>query len=188
MATTRKTKTTKMKSMAKGMAKDMASKSMDALKLLKMDHTKVKMLFKEFEATSDRATKKKATLINQIMLEVAIHAQCEEEIFYPAFKRIAKEKDDCKLFFEATEEHGIVKKLMPELDGMDASTAEFAAKAKVLKDLIEHHAKEEEKEMFKVAKKEMSRDQLLDLGDQIMERKQQLMAQAQGRARGKKAA
>lgn len=109
----------------------------------------------------------------QVASEVKIHAQVEEEIFYPAFRAAAKKKDDMKMFFEAKEEHHVVDLIMPELSDTD-SKEEFAAKAKVLKELIEHHADEEEKEMFPRARKLLDRDELRELGERIEQRKSEL--------------
>ena len=59
--------------------------------------------------------------------------------------------------------------------GTDAGSVEFGGRAKVLKELIEHHAEEEEKEMFPRAKKLLSQDQLMELGSQMERRKGQLL-------------
>lgn len=166
-------------------------KQKDILQLIKTDHETVKMLFGELEETTERAAKKRNTLITRIMTEVTIHAKCEEEIFYPAFKQISsEEEEEAKMFFEANEEHHLVKIVMAEFEGMDTATAEFMAKAKVLKDLIEHHAKEEEKEMFKLMKREYGKEDLMELGQQFENRKMELMSElsSKSRARGKKAA
>lgn len=82
-----------------------------------------------------------------------VHTQIEEEIFYPAFQQSAQGEEEEQLYYEALEEHHVVDMVLPELKGTDEASEEFAAKAKVLKDLIEHHAKEEENEMFPKARK-----------------------------------
>jgi hypothetical protein len=151
------------------------TKTKDAINLLKTDHEKVRALFAELQETPGRATKKRMTLMNELIQEITIHAQLEEEIFYPAYQEIATDEEEAKKFYEAAEEHGIVKMLLPELDTVDAGTAEFAAKIKVLNDLVEHHAKEEEREMFKIMRRELGREELIELGARIMERKQEIM-------------
>src|SRR5205085_1315083 len=103
-----------------------------------------------------------------------IHTQIEEEIFYPAFKEAARSKSDKELFFEANEEHHVVDLVMPEIKDTDPDAEDFAAKAKVLKDLIEHHAEEEETEMFPKARKLMGRDELRELGERLEQRKAEL--------------
>jgi hypothetical protein len=78
------------------------------------------------------------------------------------------------MFFEAAEEHHVVEMVLPELEASDPASDEFTAKAKVLKELIEHHAGEEEKEMFKRAKVLMDEDELEELGMRLEERKMEL--------------
>ena len=147
---------------------------MNAIQLLTQDHKKVRQLLKELEETTTRNVKDRERLCQEIEKEVTIHAQIEEEIFYPAFKAAAEKEEDTEMFFEAAEEHHVVETVLPELVQTDPSTPEFSAKAKVLKELIEHHAGEEEKEMFKRAKVIMDKDELEDLGTRMEERKMEL--------------
>lgn len=151
----------------------MASKkkaSPDAIALLKQDHEKVRGLLAQFEnATGARRQK----LLTQIEKELKVHTTIEEEIFYPAYREAARKKEDKKLFFEAVQEHHVVDMVLPEMnDG--ASPEELKAKAKVLKDLVEHHAEEEEKEMFPRARKTMDKDELRSLGEMMQRRKEDL--------------
>jgi len=69
-----------------------------------------------------------------------------------------------------------VKVVMPDLEGTAPDTAEFGAKAKVLKDLVEHHIKEEEGQMFPEARARFSEDQLRELGDLMQARKDSIEA------------
>jgi hemerythrin-like domain-containing protein len=80
--------------------------------------------------------------------------------------------------YEALEEHRAVLELvLPDLEGTVTTSEKFSGRAKVLKELVEHHADEEEKEMFKAAKKAMSAEQLRKLGEQMNQRKNELQAQ-----------
>lgn len=146
----------------------------DAITLLKEDHEHVRELLSELESSSERAAKKRERLLDEIEREVQIHTQIEEEIFYPAFRDAARKKDVRKIFFEAVEEHHVVDLVMPEIRDTDPGADEFAAKAKVLKDIIEHHMEEEENEMFPKAKKLLGRTELIELGEQLEERKLEL--------------
>jgi hemerythrin-like domain-containing protein len=150
------------------------TRAKDAIALLKEDHEKVRGLLSKLEKASERSAGRREQLLKQIDHEVKIHSQIEEEIFYPAFRDAATKKDDRELFLEAQEEHHVVDLVMPEVEETEPSTEEFAAKAKVLKDLIEHHAEEEEKQMFPRARKLMDREQLRDLGEQMQARKKEL--------------
>lgn len=152
-----------------------AKKSPDAIALLKEDHKKVKGLLSELEETSEKGVKKREKLLAQIEKEVKVHTQIEEEIFYPAYRDAVTKKDDRKLFFEATYEHHVVDLVMPELKRTNPSSEQFGAKAKVLKEIIEHHADEEEKEMFPKARRVLNSEELRELGGEMQRRKQQLM-------------
>lgn len=151
---------------------------MDAIKLLKEDHDKVKELLGSLAATTPRAEKKRAELLSKITEELEVHTQVENEIFYPAFKKAGEKGDDAKMFFEAREEHRAVGELvLPDLNKTPVASEQFSGRAKVLKELVEHHVKEEEGEMFPRAKKLMSKDELQSLGEQMETRKQELLQQ-----------
>jgi hemerythrin superfamily protein len=151
-------------------------KGPDAIALLKKDHEKVRGLFGDLEKSSMRGGPRAQKLVSQIDKELAIHTTIEEEIFYPAFREAVRTKDDKKMYFEAKEEHHVVKLVLPEVKEGGIALEEFAAKCKVLKELVEHHAGEEEKEMFPRARKVMSRAELQDLGDRMAQRKKELGA------------
>jgi hemerythrin-like domain-containing protein len=146
----------------------------DAIALLKEDHEKVRELLGELEETTSKATSRRQTLLKSIEQELKIHTKIEEEIFYPAFRDASSKEDDKKLYYEALEEHHVVDMVLPEIRKIDAGSDEFAAKAKVLKDLVEHHAEEEEAEMFPRARKLMDREELLQLGQQIVQAKESM--------------
>lgn len=160
--------------MASAKKKTSAKKSAapDAIALLKKDHETVRALLGQLEnATGARRQK----LLTQIEKELKVHTTIEEEIFYPAYHQAARKKEDRKLFYEAVQEHHVVDMVMPEMNDGN-SPEELKARAKVLKDLVEHHAEEEEKEMFPRARKVMDRDELRSLGEMLMRRKEDLMA------------
>jgi len=146
----------------------------DAIALLKEDHKKVKGLLGDLEKSSMRGGARAQKLVTQIDKELTIHTQIEEEIFYPAFRDAVRTKDDKKMYFEAKEEHHVVKLVLPEVQQGGMVAEEFAAKCKVLKELVEHHADEEEKEMFPEARKALSRAELIELGEQMAMRKKEL--------------
>jgi hemerythrin superfamily protein len=148
-------------------------KQPDAIALLKADHKKVRALLETLDKTDAPARRTK--LLGQIETEVKVHARIEEEIFYPAFKRKAEESEEMEMYFEAKEEHGLVDIMLPKAKASNPASDEFAARAKVLKDLIVHHAKEEEKEMFKAAKNLFDKDELKSLGAQMQRRKRELL-------------
>jgi len=148
---------------------------MDAITLLKRDHEKVRGLLDELAQTTTRAEKSRAELLQKIDLELKAHTTIEEEIFYPAFKAAGEKHDDSKMFFEAMEEHRAAGDLvLPDLLSTDVTSDQFSGRAKVLKELVEHHADEEEKEMFPRARELMDKAQLEELGERMAQRKAQL--------------
>lgn len=149
----------------------------DAISFLKDDHKKVKALLSKLESTTERGAKTREKLLHEIETEVKVHTQIEEEIFYPAYHEAAKKKDDVRLFFEAVEEHHVVDLVLPEILDTDPASEEFGAKAKVLKELIEHHADEEEKEMFPKARKLLGAGELKELGARLEQRRIELMGE-----------
>lgn len=149
-----------------------AAKAPDAIALLKQDHDKVKELLSSMEnATGAR----RAKLLGQIEQELQVHTQIEEEIFYPAYRDASRKKDDQKLYYEAVQEHHVVDLVLPEA-GEGESNEELKAKAKVLKELVEHHIEEEQDEMFPRARKLLDREELRELGAQMQQRKSELLA------------
>ncbi len=148
--------------------------STNAIELLKEDHKKVKKLLTELTETTTRAEKTRQQLLQKIEHELQVHTRLEEEIFYPAFKQ-AGGSEFAQAYFEALEEHRAVEDLvLPDLKNTDPTSEKFSGRAKVLKELVEHHAEEEESDMFKQAKKAMSTEELEQLGDQMKRRKQEL--------------
>lgn len=153
---------------------------MNAIELLKQDHKNMRALLDELAGTTTRGVKKRTELLGKIQADLTVHNTIEEEIFYPAFRKAGDGKDDTKMYFEALEEHRAAGDLvLPDLLRTDVASEKFSGRTKVLKELVEHHADEEEKEMFKRAKALMDRKTLEDLGDQMARRKVELKKQAQ---------
>ena len=151
-----------------------AKQGKDAITLLKEDHKKVKGLLSQLEKTTERGASRRTKLLGQIETEIKIHSTIEEEIFYPAYRDAVKKKEDRELYQEALEEHHVVDLVMPELKETDPAGEVFQAKATVLKELIEHHAEEEEKEMFPKARRALGMAELRDLGARMESRKRSL--------------
>ena len=151
----------------------MKTEKNDAIALLTDDHKKVKELFEKFEKLSDRSKVNKKKIADQICLELTVHAQVEEEIFYPAVRDPIKDDD---LMDEAVVEHASAKELIAQISEMDPGDDLYDAKVKVLSEQIEHHVEEEEGEMFPKVRK--SKVDLVALGEEMAARKEQLMASA----------
>jgi hypothetical protein len=147
----------------------------DGLQLLTADHRKVEELFESFEKASGAAAKQK--LVAQICTELKVHAQIEEEIYYPAIRGKVVEAD----LDEAYVEHDSAKLLINELEAAEPDESFYDAKVKVLSELIEHHVKEEEKERDNLFQQTRAADIDLEaLGQRLAARKAELLARAEG--------
>jgi hemerythrin superfamily protein len=147
----------------------------DAIALLKADHKEVAEMLEKFETA--RSTKEK--LAHQICTSLTIHAQIEEEIFYPAAREaLGDEGED--LLNEAKVEHNSLKELIGQIEGSGPEDDLFDAHVKVLGEYVKHHVKEEEGELFpKLRKSDMD---LKGVGEQLAARKKELMSQMKAAA------
>jgi hemerythrin superfamily protein len=145
----------------------------DAIALLTADHRTVKELFKQFEKLTkqDDVDEEKAELVRRICNELTVHAQIEEEIFYPA----VREAIDDDLMDEADIEHASAKDLIAQLEDLEPGDDHYDARVTVLGEYVDHHVKEEEGEMFSKARK--ADVDTAELGAELAERKQELMAE-----------
>ncbi|KQU84251.1 hemerythrin [Variovorax sp. Root318D1] len=152
----------------------------DACSLLDTDHRNVKKMFKEYEelthSRAANAQQKKRELANQICTELTVHAQIEEEIFYPALREAISETD---LLDEAEVEHGTAKELIAQIESATDVDEKFDAKVIVLGEYIDHHVKEERNEIFVKARAAKNLD-LMAMREQLAMRKEELMEELTG--------
>jgi hemerythrin superfamily protein len=149
----------------------------DACDLLDADHRAIKKMFKEYEElTGSRArsaAQKKLELAQRICQELTIHAQIEEEIFYPAVRAAIKDTD---LLDEAEVEHQTVRSLVAQIQRASETDDRVDAKVKVLGEYVDHHVKEERGEIFARARSARKLD-LMAMREQLEQRKEELMAE-----------
>jgi hemerythrin superfamily protein len=152
----------------------MPTKANPVLAMLKDDHKNVKRLFEEYKGANSR---KQQEIAATVVHELEVHAALEEDLIYPA---IRQQIDEDELMNEATEEHHLVHVLIGELKKLDASDEIFTAKFTVLGELVKHHVKEEEGEMFPKAQK--ADIDWETLSAEVHERKEQLTAKLTARS------
>jgi hemerythrin superfamily protein len=165
-----KTKTSTRRSGSNGAQQRRTANSRpDAIALLKADHRQVEELFESFEKarTSDR----KRTLATEICTMLRVHAQIEEEIFYPAFFEATQEED---LHHEAVIEHDGAKKLIAEIESSGPDDEYFDARVSVLSEMIKHHVREEESREGLFGKSRGSGMDLAEIGERLAARKAEL--------------
>jgi hemerythrin superfamily protein len=148
------------------------TKSQDAIALLKADHRAVEELFEKFEKASGFDRKRK--LAEEICLELSVHAEIEEEIFYPA----CEGKVDEDLLRESYVEHAGAQVLIDEIVKGRPDDEFYDAKVKVLQEEIQHHVEEEEKRLEGLFSQARRADLDMDaLGKELAARKMELTEQ-----------
>ena len=143
-----------------------------AIELLMADHRKVEDLFEQYEAEKEADDETKRRIAQRICGELTVHAQIEEEIFYP-WLRENLDEDDMEMLEEAYIEHSGAKDLIAQIEAAKEIDATYDAKVKVLSEYIKHHVKEEENEIFSEVSSE--KDELDGLGQEMSSRKEELM-------------
>jgi hypothetical protein len=134
---------------------------MNAIKFLEQQHREVEALFAKIEKTS--ASKDRKDIFNEIALRMEIHAKLEEKLFYPEGREVDKD-----MTLEAYEEHDVVKALIRKCAKTRPNAEEFMARVTVLKEVIEHHVKEEEETYFPECEKAFGAEKLEELGEEMV--------------------
>lgn len=117
----------------------------DVLSLLIDDHRKVQKIFKDFESEKDSEVKR--AMVVEACNELTVHAEIEEQVFYP-FLREQDPEEFSDLLNEAKVEHASAKDLIAQLSTMGPDDELYDAKFTVLGEYVAHHVQEEEDELF----------------------------------------
>ena len=142
---------------------------MQAIKVLRKDHSTVRSLFDKLERTARSSHEKKNDLFEQIRRELQLHMRAEEEIFYPALK--AFNEEGWRMVAEALKDHRDIDQLLTQISRLNPSNKNYEDKVEALFENVDHHLEEEDGEIFPFAEENCSTQQLEDLGRQIEERK-----------------
>jgi len=141
----------------------------DAIALLKADHRLVEQWFGQF--AKSRSGQKKADLAERICQALIVHTTIEEELFYPAFLEATGDED---IHHEAEVEHAGAKNLIAQIQAAGPEDDYFDARVTVLSEMIKHHVKEEEQRDGMFAKARAADMDLVTLGQQMTQRKNEL--------------
>ncbi len=144
--------------------------STDAIVALKADHKEIRRLFREFQATGERAVKKKGKIVNDILRALTVHTYIENEVMYPEVRALLPDLEDDVL--ESYEEHHVADVLCMELAGLPADAERFDAKTGVLIENVTHHIEEEERDWFPKVRARLGRKQLQEIGARLEEARQ----------------
>ncbi len=148
---------------------------MNAIDLLEQQHREVEELFEEFEGAGEGAAKTRERLCREISDALAVHAEIEEKLFYPE----SKQQNTEEILRESVEEHLSMKRIVADLIESGAGDDQFDAKMKVLKEQVEHHVEEEEKELVPKVRKSCSKEELEDLGSRMQQMAENLEEQGE---------
>jgi hemerythrin-like domain-containing protein len=164
--------------MAKSVRKR-APQRQNALTLLRSDHEEVSDMVARYEKGKKRLdARQKETLATEICQALTVHAQIEEEVFYPACREHVERAED--LLAEAKVEHQVVKDLIAKIEAESPGSEEYDAQVKVLGEYVKHHVKEEQNGLFpKIRKSDLD---LKSVGEQLAARKAELQQNATARA------
>jgi hemerythrin superfamily protein len=152
--------------------KERQQASRNAFDVLEEDHREVEEWFDEYDEIKDSDENRKTDLAEKICLALKVHAQIEEEIFYPQAREASQDND---LIDEALVEHSTVKNLIGEIEEMEVGEELYDAKIRVLGEMVKQHIKEEEEELF--PELQSTKMDLDVVGKELADRKQELMAE-----------
>ena len=139
---------------------------MDAIALLTADHNRVRGLFNRFNtAHEEEDTETMAELATEILTELEVHTTIEEQIFYPEISGASE--DIREVVVEGVEEHNVVERLAAEVKALSPEDETWAAKMKVLIENVEHHAEEEETELFPEVRKALGAPALTEMAERL---------------------
>jgi hemerythrin-like domain-containing protein len=140
--------------------------STDAIVLLKDEHQQIRKTFRAFEKAGERAHATKGRLVDKMIELLTIHTYIENEVMYPRVRELLPEVEDDVL--ESYEEHHVADVLVMELSTMKPEDERFTAKTTVLIENVEHHMEEEEQEWFPKVRAGLGRNQLQEIGAQMI--------------------
>jgi hemerythrin-like domain-containing protein len=148
---------------------------MNAIDLLEQQHREVEELFEELEGAGENAKKTKERVCQELADALAVHAEIEEKLFYPE----SKQENTEDILRESLEEHLSMKRLLADILEGEVEDDQFDARITVLKEQVEHHVEEEEKELFPKVRKALSREELDDLGTRMQAMAEELEAEGE---------
>ena len=148
---------------------------MDAIALLTADHNRVKGLFSLFKSAKEADDSARMQQVaDRIFENLDVHASIEESTFYPRASAASEKVQE--LVNEGVEEHNVVKNLISECRSIEGGSETWVAKVTVLIENVEHHAEEEESEMFPKVRSALGAEGLKELGEQLTADKRALGA------------
>lgn len=145
---------------------------MDIYQVLKKDHEEVKDLIEEQIESHKSGSGSGSDLTAKIISELSAHMESEEKVFYP---RLEEDEEAREKILESYEEHHVAKGVLKELGKTSKSDERLQAKLKVMKELVDHHIEEEEKHVFKAARKFLNKEESQKIAEKFMDEKKHIL-------------
>lgn len=139
---------------------------MNLLDQIKRDHDNLRQMLEKLESTTERAVKTRRTQFERVRVELTVHAHVEEAVLYEAIRERSETHD---MTLEGFEEHHVINVMLAEMGRLAVDTEEWGAKAGVLREFVEHHLEEEERDLFPQVRKVLDADTLNHLGERFAE-------------------
>ena len=138
--------------------------------LLKQDHEKVRYLFDKIEKSGRKERASLQKLFSQIQEELEVHMEGEERFFYPALEQHDEAREQV---LESYEEHQVARAMIGTFNSLAVDDERWGAKLSVLYEIVEHHMQEEEREVFKIARKALNKEQIQPMAMQFQQHKRE---------------
>lgn len=139
----------------------------DAIALLRDDHRDLRSLFEQYEGLSPRAKKAQEQVRDRIVEALSVHAAIEERVFYPVVLETVPDLEESIL--EGMQEHALAEQMLAQVATTDVDDRWFRPRMMVLGDVVRHHMREEEREVFPALREALDKTQLKELGDTLRE-------------------
>ena len=149
---------------------------MEIYDVLRKDHKAVAALFEQIEMTTERALKGRKDLFASLRDQLLAHAHAEQDAFYkPLLARVEETREDRDLLLEAFEEHRVLELVFGDIDGCPVDDERWLSKVTVLREIVEHHVEEEERELFALAREHFSKEESEEIARQMQIRRDELI-------------
>lgn len=130
------------------------------LKQLHEEHEQIRSSLEQLTATTTHALKTRPRIVEKLRLLLVPHMKAEEKVFYKSLKKNGETEEELSAVFESKEEHRLIRETLSRLEKADPESPKFSARAKVLRELIDHHVDEEEQSLFDLARNRFETEDL----------------------------
>jgi len=136
----------------------------DVIAVLKQDHREVREMFRKYKGLGPRATKSRQRIADQVVKELSKHAAAEEQVLYPGLRKL---RGGDRMADHGLDEHQQVKEQLNALLRAKPDDADFDGLMRAVKSSVDEHVREEEGEVFPKLRREMTKDELTQMGKLI---------------------